>query len=241
MGCSKRSANGVHVDPSHVIAGSSSKSKDLRGGSGGAQEEAFRAAAVKRIVQEVSTYWIAQLDLDEFMFPRQASSLRELLVPHTHQAGSVDMFFVWYLIFGSSGWHAKPPMRQIEAYRRCASARNWNGKSIAQADSLLTNDMKGAIPAEEQLPGWIALGPKDLAFFFQTNQVSRRMEFSIASVRRHFPEAPFYLISDGGPSFQSLAEKFHVSLREGISGSVTHFVFHSPIFGRRCRCTWLST
>ncbi|CAK9063980.1 unnamed protein product [Durusdinium trenchii] len=113
------------------------KAKDLRGGSGGAQEEAFRAAAVKRIVQEVSTYWIAQLDLDEFMFPRQASSLRELLVPHTHQAGSVDMFFVWYLIFGSSGWHAKPPMRQIEAYRRCASARNWNGKSIAQADSIV--------------------------------------------------------------------------------------------------------
>lgn len=31
-------------------------------------------------------------------------------------------------------------------------------------------------------------------------QVSRRMEFSIASVRKLFPEAPFYLMSDGGPS-----------------------------------------
>lgn len=50
------------------------------------------------------------------------------------QAGSVDMFFVWYLIFGSSGWHAKPPMRQIEAYRRCASARNWNGPSARAED-----------------------------------------------------------------------------------------------------------
>ena len=30
-------------------------------------------------------------------------------------------------------------------------------------------------------------------------EVSRRMEFSIASVRRFFPEAPFYLLSDGGP------------------------------------------
>ena len=72
--------------------------------------------------------------------------------------------------------------------------------------------------------GWVTLGPKDLGFFFQTNkvlriftqlkgsqrlldafrltassrEVSTRMEFSIQSVRLHFPEAPFYLLTDGG-------------------------------------------
>ncbi|CAK9063706.1 unnamed protein product [Durusdinium trenchii] len=81
----------------------------------------------------------------------------------------------------------------------------------ATAERHVCHAAKGfGLAGVEQLPGWIALGPKDLAFFFQTNQVSRRMEFSIASVRRHFPEAPFYLISDGGPSFQSLAEKWTI-------------------------------
>lgn len=37
---------------------------------------------------------------------------------------------------------------------------------------LFFRHTKRAIPAEEQLPGWIALGPKDLAFFFQTNQAA---------------------------------------------------------------------
>eukprot|EP00435_Cladocopium_sp_Y103_P051981 s253_g16.t1 len=59
---------------------------------------------------------------------------------------------------------------------------------------------------------WLQLSnPTELAFFFQTNQVSRRMEFSIASVRALLPEAPFYLLSDGGPSFQEVATKWNVS------------------------------
>jgi hypothetical protein len=37
-------------------------------------------------------------------------------------------------------------------------------------------------------------------FLIRSSQVSRRMEFSIATVRALLPEAPFYLLSDGGPS-----------------------------------------
>mmetsp|Transcript_33359 Transcript_33359/g.54948 ORF Transcript_33359/g.54948 Transcript_33359/m.54948 type:complete len:359 (-) Transcript_33359:6-1082(-) len=106
--------------------------KERSGGGGGAQEEAFRASAVRRLAEAKSTYWIAQLDLDEFMFPRRQGSLRQLLEPQTKKAGSVDMFFVWYLTFGSSGWRRKPPLRQIEAYRSCSPARSWNGQISVQ-------------------------------------------------------------------------------------------------------------
>ncbi|CAE7206681.1 unnamed protein product, partial [Symbiodinium pilosum] len=52
------------------------------------------------------------------------------------QADDVRMFFIWQLEHGSAGWSSRPPMRQIEAYTRCASQRDWNGKSIARADSI---------------------------------------------------------------------------------------------------------
>ena len=63
---------------------------------------------------------------------------------------------------------------------------------------------------------WVKLRKGDLSFYLQANQVSNRLEFAIQSARRIFPEAPFYLLSDGGPSFQPLAAKWNIS------------AFHSP-------------
>eukprot|EP00434_Breviolum_minutum_P031418 symbB.v1.2.027787.t1/scaffold2875.1/size68334/8 len=75
-------------------------------------------------------------------------------------------------------------------------------------ETIRNDASRDEVPIPED---WIQLSPRDLAFYFQTNQVSRRMEFSIASVRKLFPEAPFYLMSDGGPSFDEVATKWNVS------------------------------
>ncbi|CAE7226457.1 unnamed protein product [Symbiodinium natans] len=122
----------------------------------GPQQRDFRMFAVTSIARQKSSFWIAQLDLDEFMFPRRRSSLRDVLWPETQPDG-VQMFFVWQLNHGSAGWIAKPPMRQIEAYTRCSQQRDWNGKSIAQADSIqltgpkrYTGDPHRLVPEDSQ-------------------------------------------------------------------------------------------
>ncbi|CAE7289162.1 unnamed protein product [Symbiodinium microadriaticum] len=104
----------------------------------GNQEFDWRRYAVLKIAKERSTHWIALMDIDEFFFPRRLASLRDILVPESHPAG-ISGFFIWQLNFGSSGWQTRPAQLQIEAYSRSASQRDWNGKSIAQADALVLN------------------------------------------------------------------------------------------------------
>ncbi|CAJ1354497.1 unnamed protein product [Effrenium voratum] len=68
----------------------------------------------------------------------------------------------------------------------------------------------GALRREER-PVTTSLGPRDVAFFLQTNQESVRLNSSLRSVRAHLPEAPIYLLSDGGPLFLSSAAAFQAA------------------------------
>ncbi|CAJ1375357.1 unnamed protein product [Effrenium voratum] len=68
----------------------------------------------------------------------------------------------------------------------------------------------GALQREER-PVTTSLGPRDVAFFLQTNQESVRLNSSLRSVRAHLPEAPIYLLSDGGPLFLSSAAAFQAA------------------------------
>ncbi|CAE7569581.1 unnamed protein product [Symbiodinium natans] len=61
----------------------------------------------------------------------------------------------------------------------------------------------------------VVLGPTDVAFFHQTNALSGRTNFSIRSVREHLPQAPYYLLSDGGPDFAGAAADFNISTFRG--------------------------
>ena len=102
------------------------------------QEFDWRNYAIRKLVNEQVTFWVALMDIDEFIFPRRFMSLRDVLIPESHPEG-VSGFFIWQLSFGSSGWQTKPDLLQIEAYNRSACQRDWNGKSIARSDAIGLN------------------------------------------------------------------------------------------------------
>jgi len=79
----------------------------------------------------------------------------------------------------------------------------------------------------------VSFGPLDLAFFMQTEKVSERMRNSIRNVRRFRPEAPFYLLSDGGPDFSEVAAKLGVhAVRAPFR---THLAAYLPPHNFTCR------
>lgn len=81
------------------------------------------------------TEWIAFIDLDEFLVPREASSLPEFLRLYP----DVPALGVGWRLFGSSGAESREPGLVMDRFRRCAPPAhpiNRHVKSIVRADYL---------------------------------------------------------------------------------------------------------
>ena len=79
--------------------------------------------------------WIAFIDLDEFLFPTEAESLRDIL----SEFDSVSGIGVNWLIFGTSGHQTRPDGLQIENFTRRAEtdfAANRCVKSIVRPEQV---------------------------------------------------------------------------------------------------------
>jgi Glycosyltransferase family 92 len=78
--------------------------------------------------------WMVFLDDDEFLFPAEGEHLPEVLSRYDNYAGVTAC----WLMFGSSGFRARPPGLVISNYRKRASAVNEHGKCIVQPGRVTT-------------------------------------------------------------------------------------------------------
>jgi hypothetical protein len=82
------------------------------------------------------TVWLAAVDLDEFVIPKKASDLRDVLRGYENYGGLV----INWLMFGPSGRTAKPDCLQLEAYQArnpAASKVNEHIKTIVFSERAL--------------------------------------------------------------------------------------------------------
>lgn len=72
-----------------------------------------------------------------------------------------------------------------------------------------------------------------LGFFYSCYKEKRAVEYSLSELRKHYPESPIYLVSDGGIDFSYLKEIYdnlHVSLEEDTM-SPTFKITGDPVTG----------
>lgn len=90
----------------------------------------------REIIREATgkTEWIAMIDLDEFLLPRQCDDMRELLESYEAYSGLA----VHWCIFGTSGFVRRPPTQINHLLHRGESrwARNRFVKSIVRPDRI---------------------------------------------------------------------------------------------------------
>ncbi len=102
------------------------------------QHFAYDEFFLERIVKE--TRWIAVIDLDEFLYPRDGSwDIRDVLA----KLPSVDAFAVPWLLFGSSG-HVNQPDSIVNdfLYRQHYRAAGFTSfKTIARSDALAVSSV----------------------------------------------------------------------------------------------------
>lgn len=89
--------------------------------------------AVKQFQED--TFWLAMIDLDEFILPRTTDDVREVLEDYELYSGLA----VHWCVFGSNGHHRRPPNQIDHFLRRSCNEHplNRHVKSIVRPDQVI--------------------------------------------------------------------------------------------------------
>ncbi|CAK9087372.1 Protein RETICULATA-RELATED 5 [Durusdinium trenchii] len=100
----------------------------------------------------------------------------------------------------------------VRLMRLVGCSQRWQIGCLLGCGGLLTLLQYSAyLRATEARWPMVSLAPGDVAFYLQLYGVSSRARWSIANLRDILPDAPLYLLSDGGPSLEQEARAFNAS------------------------------